>query len=97
MLIKYTYKIFIILITIIFFLLFKNIAKQLETNIFSLKSKNNLLTNQLQQKEIDLSRKLHNKLISSDKKYVNSKFIIIENYFNKNMTIVKVDYDKKSN
>jgi len=97
MLIKYTFKIFIILIAIIFFLLFKNIAKELEINIFSLNSKINLLTNQLQQKEIDLSRELHNKLISSDKKYVNSKFIIIENYFNKNMTIVKVDYDKKSN
>lgn len=97
MLIKYTFKIFIILIAIIFFLLFKNIAKELEINIFSLNSKINLLTNQLQQKEIDLSRELHHKLISSDKKYVNSKFIIIENYFNKNMTIVKVDYDKKSN
>ena len=55
------------------------------------------MINQLQQKEIDLSRELHKKLISSDKKYVTSKFIIIENYFNKNMTIVKVDYDKKSN
>ena len=68
MLIKYTFKIFIILIAIIFFLLFKNIAKELEINIFSLNSKINLLTNQLQQKEIDLSRELHNKLISSDKK-----------------------------
>ena len=67
------------------------------TNIFSFESKINLLTNRLQQKEINFSRELHNKLISSDKKYVNSKFIIIENYFNKNMTIVKVDYDKKSN
>ena len=97
MLIKYTYKIFIILITIIFFLLFKNIAKELEANIFSLDRQINLMINQFQQKEIDLSRELHSKLISSDKKYVNSKFIIIENYFNKNMTIVKVDYDKKSN
>ena len=97
MLIKYTFKIFIILIAIIFFLLFKNIAKELETTISSFDSKINLLTNRLQQKEIDLSRELHSKLISSDKKYVNSKFIIIENYFNKNMTIVKVDYDKKSN
>ena len=97
MLIKYTYKIFIILITIIFFLLFKNTAKELEANIFSFDRQINLMINQLQQKEIDLSRELHNKLINSDKKYVNSKFIIIENYFNKNMTIVKVDYDKKSN
>ena len=96
MLIKYTYKIFIILIAIIFFLFFKNIAKELETNIFSFESKINLMINQLQQKEIDFSRELHSKLIISDKKYVNSKFII-ENYFNKNMTIVKVDYDKKSN
>ena len=53
------------------------------------------MTNQLQQKEIDLSKELHKKLINSDKKYFNSKFII-KNYFNKNMTIVKVDYDKKS-
>jgi hypothetical protein len=97
MLIKYTFKIFTILISIIFFLLFKNIAKELEAKIFSFDSKINLLTNRLQQKEIDLSRELHNKLINSDKKYVNSKFIIIENYFNKNMTIVKADYDKKSN
>ena len=97
MLIKYTFKIFIILIAIIFFLFFKNIAKELETNIFSFDRQINLMINQLQQKEIDLSRELHKKLISSDKKYVTSKFIIIENYFNKNMTIVKVDYDKKSN
>ena len=97
MLIKYTYKILIILISIIFFLFFKNIAKELETNIFSLDRQINLMINQLQQKEIDFSVELHSKLISSDKKYVNSKFIIIENYFNKNMTIVKVDYDKKSN
>tara|TARA_B110000444_G_C18494677_1_gene435137 strand:+ start:345 stop:638 length:294 start_codon:yes stop_codon:yes gene_type:complete len=97
MLIKYTFKIFIILIAIFFFLLFKNIAKELEANIFSFDRQISLMINQLQQKEIDLSRELHNKLISSDKKYVNSKFIIIENYFNKNMTIVKVDYDKKSN
>ena len=97
MLIKYTYKILIILISIIFFLFFKNIAKELETNIFSFDRQINLMINKLQQKEIDFSRELHNRLISSDKKYVNSKFNKIENYFNKNMTIVKVDYDKKSN
>ena len=89
--------IFTIFIFITFFLLFKNIAKELETNIYIFDRQIDLMTNQLEQKEIDLSRELHNKLISSDKKYVNSKFIIIENYFNKNMTIVKVDYDKKSN
>ena len=97
MLIKYSFKIFIILIAIIFFLLFKNIAKELETNISSLDRQINLTTNQLQRKDIDLSKELHSKLISFDKKYNNSKFIIIENYFQKNMTIVKVDYDKKSN
>ncbi len=77
------------------FLLFKNIAKDSEENISQLNKEINKASNQLQKKEEFFAEEIKLKL--NNRKYVNSESILIENYLNKKMTIVRVNYDQKSN
>ena len=85
----------IILISLTFFLLFKNIAKKLETNLSKLQYQIDVIENQIKKKE-DFKIELQVNLKPLDKDY-NNKSILIENYLNKKMTIVRVNYDQKSN
>ena len=94
MLIKYSFKIMIILISLTFFLLFKNIAKKLETDLSKLQYRIDVIENQIKKKE-DFKIELQVNLKPLDKDY-NNKSILIENYLNKKMTIVRVNYDQKS-
>lgn len=77
------------------FLLFKNIAKDSEENISQLNKEINKASNQLQKKEEFFAEEIKLKL--NNRKYVNSESILIENYLNEKMTIVRVNYDQKSN
>ena len=79
------------------FLLFKNIAKDSEENISQLNKEINKASSQLQKKEEFLAEEIKLKLKLNNRKYVNSESILIENYLNKKMTIVRVNYDQKSN
>ena len=79
------------------FLLFKNIAKDTEENISKLNKEINKSSNQLQKKEEFFAEEIKLKLKLNNRKYVNSESILIENYLNKKMTIVRVNYDQKSN
>ena len=79
------------------FLLFKNIAKDSEENISQLNKEINKASNQLQKKEEFFAEEIKLKLKLNNRKYVNSESILIENYLNKKMTIVRVNYDQKSN
>ena len=79
------------------FLLFKNIAKDSERNISKLNKEINKASNQLQKKEEFFAEEIKLKLKLNNRKYVNSESILIENYLNKKMTIVRVNYDQKSN
>ena len=97
MLIKYCLKFLTILIALTVFLLFKNIAKDSERNISKLNKEINKASNQLQKKEEFFAEKIKFKLKLNNRKYVNSESILIENYLNEKMTIVRVNYDQKSN
>ena len=77
------------------FLLFKNIAKDSEENISQLNKEINKASNQLQKKEEFFAEEIKLKL--NNRKYVNSESILIENYLNEKMTIVRVNYYQKSN
>ena len=79
------------------FLLFKNIAKDSEGNISKLNKEINKASNQLQKKEEFFAEEIKLKLKLNNRKYVNSESILIEKYLNKKMTIVRVNYDQKSN
>ena len=79
------------------FLLFKNIAKDSEENISQLNKEINKASNQLQKKEEFFAEEIKSKLKLNNRKYVTSESILIENYLNKKMTIVRVNYDQKSN
>ena len=79
------------------FLLFKNIAKDSEENISQLNKEINKASNQLQKKEEFFAEEIKLKLKLNNRKYVNSESILIENYLNKKMIIVRVNYDQKSN
>lgn len=79
------------------FLLFKNIAKDSEENISQLNKEINKASNQLQKKEEFFAKEIKLKLKLNNRKYVNSESILIENYLNEKMTIVRVNYDQKSN
>ena len=97
MLIKYCLKFLTILIALTVFLLFKNIAKDSEENISQLNKEINKASNQLQKKEEFFAEEIKLKLKLNNRKYVNSESILIENYLNEKMTIVRVNYDQKSN
>ena len=77
------------------FLLFKNIAKDSEENTSQFNKEINKASNQLQKKEEFFAEEIKLKL--NNRKYVNSESILIENYLNEKMTIVRVNYDQKSN
>ncbi|MDA1284527.1 MAG: hypothetical protein O3C61_06330 [Proteobacteria bacterium] len=79
------------------FLLFKNIAKDSEENISQLNKEINKASNQLQKKEEFFAEEIKLKLKLNNRKYVNSESILIENYLNEKMIIVRVNYDQKSN
>lgn len=96
MLVKKFIKIFIILIALTLFLSFKNIAKKLETDLSKSHFLINIKNNQINKKEIDFAEKIQAKLKPANKDYNKNKSILIENYLNKNMTIVRVNYDQKS-
>ena len=97
MLIRYCLKFLIILIALTVFLLFKNIAKDSERNISKLNKEINKASIQLQKKEEFFAGEIKLKLKLNNRKYVNSESILIENYLNKKMIIVRVNYDQKSN
>jgi len=79
------------------FLLFKNIAKDLDGKISKLDKEINKASNKLQKKEDFFAEEIKFKLKLNNKKYANSESILIENYLNEKMTIVRVNYDQKSN
>ena len=97
MLVKYCLKLFIILLALTFFLLFKNLAKESEENIIRKDKEINRASNKLQNKEKFFAEEVKLKLKLNNRKYVNSESILIENYLNEKMTIVRVNYDQKSN
>ena len=97
MLIKYCLKFLIIFLALTVFLLFKNIAKDSERNISKLNKEINKASIQLQKKEEFFAGEIKLKLKLNNRKYVNSESILIENYLNEKMTIVRVNYDQKSN
>ena len=97
MLVKKFTKISEIFIALILFLSFKNIAKKLETDLSKSHFLINIKNNQIRKKEIDFAAEIQAKLTPINKDYNKNKSILIENYLNKNMTIVRVSYDQKSN
>jgi|TARA_B100000787_G_scaffold155217_1_gene130527 hypothetical protein len=96
MLVKYFSKIIIILISLILFLSFKDIAKKLETDLNKSEFQIYIIKNQIKKKEMDFAYQIQVQLKPFNKGYIKNKSILIENYLNKTMTIVRVKYDQKS-
>tara|TARA_X000000368_G_C22896828_1_gene652243 strand:+ start:188 stop:481 length:294 start_codon:yes stop_codon:yes gene_type:complete len=96
MLVNIVSKIIIILALTTLFLFFKNSAKELDLKIIETKNNikymNQILVEKKNTYALDLNKIIKNKSLNS----VTGKTITIENYLNKNMTIVRVDYVKKS-
>ena len=96
MLVNFFIKIILIIFTLTFFLTFKNMAKKIETNITHIDKNINIASQEFEKKRLDLAIKLQSELNLKNKNYLKTDGILIENYMNQEMTIIRVNYDKKS-
>lgn len=71
-------------------------AKKIETNITHIDKNINIASQEFEKKRLDLAIKLQSELNLKNKNYLKTDGILIENYMNQEMTIIRVNYDKKS-
>lgn len=96
MLINYIVKLLIIPLSLIIFLSFKNHAKELEKRIIFNFKQIEIANKTLDKKQNEFSKDIQSKLKPHKKNYDKASSILIENFINKDMAIIRVYHDKKS-